>query len=322
MAVTRRLLCGIGAAVLAALAVCVWPSATGAQAQAPPQSSLYTAKIICGIQKAPQNLQLVRGRYLSAINLYNRNRTRVDVRATLALGHPPPELAPGDVFSLPDTALDAGEALAIDCGDLKAHVFPFGFPDTYIDGVVAIESTGPLSVSAVYTAAPLIKGKCCETECCEAKCCKDSVGPVASIDVEVIPATETAAAPDRPDLVPEPVEPESDPPGTPGTGFCTPSTASGLPNVAARIRNVGTAPAAASQAAVDFGAFGIVTAPVGPLGAGAEQLVTIPIPRGCFGTGSDGACDFDVIADNQGVVAESLESNNTRHGRCFRARQR
>ncbi len=291
----------------------IWVSSTAAQ-NAPDRARTlsYTAKVICGTQPDPENLQLVRGRYLTAVNLYNRGSKAVKISATVALAHPPPGLEAGAVHNIAEAALGPGEALAIDCGDLKAHVFKFGFPDTYIDGFVVVESTGALSVAAVYSAAPLLTKDCC----------KDIAGPVASIDVEEITATEMAAPADLPDLVPLPPNPEGNPLGTPGTGFCTPSaTGSVPPNATVKIANIGSAPAAASQAVIDFGKFGMVAVPVGPLAPGGEQLVTVPIPIDCFGTGIEKTCEFDAIADKQGAVPESLETNNMRRGHCLRARR-
>jgi hypothetical protein len=289
----------------------IWiPSAAAQNAPDRSRTFSYTAKVICGTQPDPENLQLLRGRYLTAVNLFNRGRNAVKIDASIALAHPPRDLAAGEVHHVADLALEPGEALAIDCGDLKAHVFKFGFPDTYIDGFVVLESSGALSVNAVYTAAPLLTKDCC----------KDVAGPVASIDVEEIAAAETAA-PAFPDLVPVPPTPDGSPLGTPGTGFCSRASAADPPGVIADISNIGAAQAGASEAAVDFGTFGVVTVPVGPLAPGGKQTITVPIPTVCFGTGVEGTCAFDVIADTQKAVAESLETNNTRRGHCRRARR-
>ena len=59
-----------------------------AQERAPGPSLDYLAKVICGTQPDPENLQLVRGRYLSAVNLLNRAGERVEIRASVALAHP------------------------------------------------------------------------------------------------------------------------------------------------------------------------------------------------------------------------------------------
>lgn len=280
------------------------------QERAPDRPLKYVAKMICGTQPDPENLQLVRGRYLTAVNLLNQAGHQVDIHASVALAYPPPGLTAGAVHTLPPVSLETGKSLAIHCGDLKAHVFKFGFPDSYIDGFLAIESNGPLSVSAVYTAAPLI----------DKECCKAVVGPVASVDIEEVAATETGSIVERADLEPVAPQPDSDPPGAPGTGFCGMTGANSLPRVAARITNVGLASAPASEAAVNFGAYGLVALPVGPLAPGAHQLVTVPIPTACFAGANGRACQFDVIADNRQEIDETLETNNLRHGQCLSGR--
>jgi len=277
-----------------------------------PHSPRYVVKIICGNQPDSENLQLLRGRYLTAVNILNKEKGRAEVRASLALTNPLPNLTPGDVHDLPQVELDTGKSLATDCGDIKAHVFKFGFPNSYIDGFLVIESTGILSVSAVYTAAPLL----------EKDCCKDVAGPVTSIDVEWIAPAETATTLDRADLVPLPPEPEGDPLGNPGTGFCTSTNQNMPPDVTMKIANIGTALAGASHAAIDFGTNGgVVMMPVRPLAPGASQLVMVPIPKVCFGTVADKGCEFDVIADMKDAISESLETNNVRRGHCLRVRQ-
>lgn len=169
------------AAGLQAISLSVSTSVSLAQQTARSPLLEYVAKMVCGTQPEFANLQLVRGRYLTAVNLLNRGEGSAKIQASIALAHPPPSLRAGDVHVLPAATLGVGKSLAIDCGDLKAHIFGFGFPDSYIDGFLVIKSTGALSVSAVYTAAPLV----------DKKCCKTVAGPVASIDVEEIAAIGT-----------------------------------------------------------------------------------------------------------------------------------
>ena len=179
---------------------------------------------------------------------------------------------------------------------MKAHVFKFGFPDDYIDGFLAIESSGPLSVSAVYTAAPLI----------DKECCKAVAGPVASIDVEDIAATETASS--RREI-------------RPGAGCAAAGQRS-----TGRSRNELLRPGRRRRSATRCRAdhqCGI-GARAGERGGsrlrscrggdgtcraahpGADQLVTVDIPTPCFAGSDRRACEFDVIADNRKEIDESL----------------
>lgn len=82
------------------------------------------------------------------------------------------------------------------------------------------------------------------------------------------------------------------------------------------IRNQGVGPAGPSTTTVDFGAFGIATAPTPGLapGASATMVVTIPTtPFNCF----DPDCEFLISADATFVVTESDESNNIVFGVCL-----
>ncbi|WP_299609784.1 CARDB domain-containing protein [uncultured Tateyamaria sp.] len=300
---------GFFKSVVFACLACLTAGAALAQ-EAPPR---YAAKMVCGTQPDPKVLQLVQGVYGSIVNVLNISGEDQTLIVTLALAHPPPAPLPGGVYSVADISLAPGQAAAVDCDDIAALTFPFGMPDTYIDGFVLIEAEGPLTVQAVYTAAPLIKDGCCHGH----------PGPVASIDVERIEPVAAQSGPvSRADLLPEPPTLESDPPGQPGTGFCGPRPADGgPPGAVALVRNVGSAAAGASTATFDFGAFGSENRPVPKLEPGEKHEIAAPIPTACFGTANDGTCAFDVIVDSGAVVVETLETNNLRRGYCLRARQ-
>lgn len=273
----------------------------------------FAAKMVCGTQPDAKALQLVQGVYASIVNILNVSDVDQKVAVTLALAHPPPAPLPGGVFAVAEISLAPGQAAAIDCEDIAALTFPFGLPDHYIDGFLLIEAEQPLTVQAVYTAAPLHKDGCCHGH----------PGPVASIDVERIEPVASSSGPGmRPDLLPEPPVLESDPPGQPSTGFCGPVPADGgPPGAVALVRNAGSAPASASTATFDFGAFGSEDRPVPMLGPGEKHEIDAPIPTACFGTAVQGTCAFDVIVDSGAVVVEALETNNVRRGYCLRARQ-
>lgn len=79
-----------------------------------------------------------------------------------------------------------------------------------------------------------------------------------------------------------------------------------------RICNQGAGPAGPSTTTVDFGSFGAVDVPTPALAPGACVDLSVQIPSGCF----DPDCEFRIIADSQGVVAESDETNNVASGTC------
>jgi len=280
----------------------------------PVQRTLHVAKIVCGTQPDAKNLQFVRGVYATVVNVLNTSGTRQVIALKLALAHPPVSPAPGAVLGIAELQLDTGQAGAVDCRDIETLVYPFGLPDSYIDGFVVIEGEGALSVQAVYTAAPLI----------DESCCKARPGPVASIDVERIdPVPPPQGAVRMADLLPEPPVLETDPLGAPGTGFCGEQSADGgPPGAVAEIINQGEVAAAASTAQFDFGSYGQSQVPVPPLDPGKMHAIGTPIPVECFGTGRENTCAFDVIADVGGSMEESLETNNKRRGHCLRSMPR
>lgn len=283
-----------------------------ALAQEPPTPKQdYAAKIICGKQPDPKNLQLVQGFYATVVNILNTGPKPQKIALNLALAHPPVAPDPGEVFDLGPVTLDAGQAAAVDCEDIQVLAFPFGLPDTYIDGFLMVRTNGPVSVQAVYTAAPLLKESCCKTW----------PGSVASIDVERIDAVPTVAGSNpKPDLLPDSPTLETDPLGAPGTGFCSPQPSDGSPpDAVALILNQGDVGAPASIARFDFGVFGQNQTPVPALAPGEKHEIGSEIPRDCFGSGRSGTCPFDVIADAGLTIEESLETNNIRRGHCLRS---
>ena len=172
---------------------------------------VYAAKMVCGFQPDPEALQLVQGVYATVVNLLNISGSKQSVIVTFAMAHPPSAPMPGGGYDVAEVTLAPGQAAAVDCEDLAALTFPFGFPDTYIDGFVLIAGQGPLTVRAVYTAAPFEKDGCCQGH----------PGQVASIDVERIEAVPMAEGTEPlPDLLPEAPVRSQDPQGQPGTGFC------------------------------------------------------------------------------------------------------
>jgi hypothetical protein len=279
--------------------------------EAPDRTQDYAAKVICGKQPDSNNLQLIQGFYTTVVNILNTGIERQKIGLQLSLAHPPTPLAPGEVFDLASVTLDAGQAAAVDCEDIQVLAFPFGLPDTYIDGFLVVQTDMPFAVQAVYTAAPLV----------QESCCKSWPGPVASIDVERIDAVPAPAGTMRkPDLLPDSPTLETDPLGAPGTGFCSQQPSDGSPpDAVALIINQGEVGAPASVARFDFGVFGQSRTPVPALGPDEKHEIVSEIPQDCFGTGRSGTCPFDVIADVNLAIDENLETNNIRRGHCLRA---
>jgi Tol biopolymer transport system component len=144
-----------------------------------PQRFEYVAKIVCGVQKNPEELRLVPGVYATTVNIHNRGPKSVRFFKKLALTIPPGSQRPGEIIPLEEDELAYDEALATDCEDLRDRAFPKGFPDGFIEGYVVIQSPAPLEVDAVYTTAALnAPGR---------------IGGVSSIDVERVPETDRAA---------------------------------------------------------------------------------------------------------------------------------
>ncbi|MEM9447241.1 MAG: hypothetical protein AAGA75_01740 [Cyanobacteria bacterium P01_E01_bin.6] len=279
--------------------------------EAPDRAQNYAAKVICGKQPDLNNLQLVQGFYTTVVNILNTDIKRQKIELQLALAHPPDQPAPGEVFDLAPVTLDAGQAAAVDCEDIQVLAFPFGLPDTYIDGFLVVQTDMPLSVQSVYTAAPLV----------QESCCKSWPGSVASIDVEQIDAVPAPVSTLlKTDLLPDSPTLEADPLGAPGTGFCSQQPSDGSPpNAVALIINQGEVGAPASIARFDFGVFGQNQTLVPALEPGEKYEIGSKIPRDCFGTGRSGTCPFDIIADANLAIDESLETNNIRRGHCLRA---
>src|SRR5215207_424961 len=49
----------------------------------------YAAKLLCGLQRSPDDMRLARGFYATAINIHNPNRSDMTVTKKLALTFPP-----------------------------------------------------------------------------------------------------------------------------------------------------------------------------------------------------------------------------------------
>ena len=251
----------------------------------------YAVKIVCGIQKDPENTRLARGFYATAINIRNPNNVTVKFRKSLALTYPPGFQKPGKVFRIAEDKLGPHEALATDCIDIEERLFPNGLPNPYIKGFVVIESPRSLDVTAVYTTASL-----------------DGNGGIAdqsSIDIEQVRERIKKPKPTHPlaDLIVQNIDdPQVRCPT--GDGSCETT-------VRFRVANIGAAASGPCQVRVvlDPTQSVVVNLPIAGLNPGASQVYSITSPPG--GNCYDPDCTTCITVDSTNVVPESNEGNNT-----------
>ena len=256
----------------------------------------YAAKLVCGEQRKSNELRLVKGLYATTINIHNPNSKTVKFFKKLALSYPPGSQEPGKVIPIGYDTLGADMAMETDCMDIQRRLFPNGYPASYIEGFIVIESPMSLDVSAVYTSAKKSGFFFRNTK-------------VTSIDVERVceRKTEDVTPPPQkcPDLIVQNFVPNSlkvDCPGGPGTCVTT---------VSFTIANVGTGNAGAFNIRIvlDPAASVVVNKAVpGGLAAGATLTFTISTPPGgsCF----DSDCTICVTVDSDNTVEECNEGNN------------
>ncbi|MDT0400037.1 CARDB domain-containing protein, partial [Streptomyces edwardsiae] len=73
------------------------------------------------------------------------------------------------------------------------------------------------------------------------------------------------------------------------------------------VRNIGTAPSAATTVQVSLGGVAVGSAPVGPLAAGASAPVSV-----AAGKRAQGSYTVSALVDPNDTIAESDETNNSR----------
>lgn len=117
----------------------------------------YAGKIVCGLQKDPEDMRLEKGAYATTINIHNPNDVSVKFFKKLALTFPPGGQKPGQVIPIGDDVLRPDEALELDCIDIQRRFFPNGFPTFYIEGFIIIKSKKSLDVTAIYSTAAIGK---------------------------------------------------------------------------------------------------------------------------------------------------------------------
>jgi hypothetical protein len=276
----------------------------------------YAAKVVCGTQDDAHDLKLVRGVYATAVNVRNPGRKTVEIEKSLALTFPPDEQKPGEIKPISIDQLGPGEALAVDCVDIKVQVFPYGFPRPYIKGFVVIRSTHSLDVTAVYTAAGIQAKSCCDHECCDVKCCGTRPAQHTSIDVERVPERTIGRRDEDklPDLVPKPPFAPSDPVGLPGTGYCVePSAGRFAREIRVIVQNIGDADSAPSSTSVVFMPGGEAKQETPALAAGEETALNFALPTACV---AGEACRFTITVDADSAIEEVHETNNTTQSLC------
>jgi hypothetical protein len=125
----------------------------------------------------------------------------------------------------------------------------------------------------------------------------------------------------RPDLTIEPAlraPPSRTFRGFPGFEHCVrPPQGGASRRIALFVRNLAADPAGPSTVSVAFGnQAAVVTAPVGSLGPGDKEEVELQIPNGCFTGSGASTCRFRMVADSEGVLDETDESNNAKGSFC------
>lgn len=247
---------------------------TVAQAQGG-ETFQYSAKVVCG---PPPAGVLAPGLYYTAINIHNPLEKAVAARWKVAVASSGDQSGPISGFF--EVKLAADGAREIDCAEVvrAARVH-----SRFVKGFVVIESKTELDVVGVYTVAGATK-------------------LVESLDIERVPARSRAGNDAGcPDLIVETIER----PTWDGTNHRS--------VIRATIKNVGSAPAAASLARVvdpttpqSTGAPYNAVADTPALAPGASAAVTFYLPYWVYNPD----VTLEVTADYKDTLTECDESNN------------
>jgi len=274
----------------------------------------YAAKLICGVQGSSDVLRLTRGAYGTTVNILNQGRSEAEIEKRLVLSFPPAEQMPGNTYRIGLDHIPPGHAIKVDCDYIRQRLFPNGFPESYVEGFITLESNERLEVVGVYTASSMNQA--------------GQITGGSSIDIERVAGTDLVTDKPKPRPTPKPnlrptpalplPEEANLPEGFPGVLFCVPNPQGGTPaKIRALIRNLGPVAADASTARAEFGNAGSVNVPVAAIPPNGAQEVEFDIPRGCYGP--DSLCAFEVTADAPGQIDESVEGDNTTAGFCVEA---
>ena len=260
----------------------------------------YAAKVLCGIQKGEQRHGVVPGEYATSVNLYNPNGDPVEFLKELALTYPPENEAAGDVMTIARERLQPGEALAVDCEDIRDEVYPDGYPSSYIEGFIAVRSEQTLKVTALYTSAEQSDGKA-----------DGQLASQRSLDIE-----EVSSFPIRPGRRPDlkPVD-RADPDHG---AYCVLDNTSDRAALKVTILNQGQADAKASVVQLSLlrqngTVLEVVSAPTPVLVVGQEVEVNLEFSSRWLVEGDN---PFRIRADVQDSLREENETNNLALGIC------
>ena len=121
----------------------------------------------------------------------------------------------------------------------------------------------------------------------------------------------------KPDLIPLPAfaPPSPTAPGALPQNYCYSTTGGQRADaIRIRVRNQGAGNAAESITEVAFGNNGPIQVATPAIAAGAEALLDVMIPRGCFV--GESSCTFKIRVDATSVLDESNEGNNDTSSHC------
>lgn len=297
--------------------ICSDDNANGVCDDAEPTRYRYAAKFVCGDQpQEPSDGRLVRGHYATTINILNVSDRPARIKKFLSLSYPPERQVQGEVLPIAVDMLDPGHALKTDCADVKRRVFPNGFPASYIEGYIALETATRLDVTGVYTSRDTLAAPACGRpeghHGCKSGCenppptsCRGA--PALSTTFNVVPAKEyviEAKTPDEmcADLTVTDI-------GVPRVS-CPQGSGSCVTQVDYRLANIGNAASGPfqSRAQLDPRQSVTIDSAVPSLNPGASTTIQISSPPGgnCF----DPDCTVTVLADSSNRVMECREDNN------------
>jgi hypothetical protein len=121
------------------------------------QTAQYAAKYLCGVASAgAAGTGIVApGAYFTSINVHNPNKEAVDITKLFDIALPS-EKQGGRIAGPVKASLKPQEAFEIECADIAQHL-DFS-PKAFTKGFVTLQSSAPLDVVAVYTAAASAAG--------------------------------------------------------------------------------------------------------------------------------------------------------------------
>jgi hypothetical protein len=123
------------------------------------QTVLYAAKYVCGVASGnagtPGAGIVAPGAYYTSINVHNSNKEAVDIQKFFDIALPS-EQQGGRMVGPVKASLKPLEAFEIECADIAKHLDQN--PKAFWKVFVTLQSSGPLDVVAVYTAAASASG--------------------------------------------------------------------------------------------------------------------------------------------------------------------